>query len=115
MVIIRKDILSGATPQQIRDQTTELASAPLRDLAVSLAQDPNLTVSVITCENGAQELEVLHTGPPHHTEHTIDPRRFTRQPGASPARTLSIASQSAFADAVELIRAVLWDAQHTTG
>ena len=46
-----------------------------------------LTVSVITYSDGRQELEVLHTGPPHHTEQTIDSDRFTRQPG----RTLPIA------------------------
>jgi hypothetical protein len=114
MITIRKDILSNATPQQIRDQTANL-SAPLRDLAVSLAEDPNLTVSVITYDNGAQELEVLHTGPPHRTEDTIDQGRFTRQPDATPPRTLAIATQSALADAVELVRAILGDAQHTTG
>jgi hypothetical protein len=114
MITIRKDILSSATPQQIREQTTHLTPT-LRALAISLAQDVNLTVSVITYQNSAQELEVLHTGPPHRTEHTIDQRRFTDQPDASPVRTLSIATQSAFADAVELVRAILWDAQHTTG
>ena len=114
MITIRKYVLSGATPQQIRDQTAGLAPAPLRELAVSLAEDPNLTVSVITYENGMRELEVLHTGPPRHTEHTIDPEKFTRDPDAAPARTLSIATRSAFQDAVEMIRSILWDAQHTT-
>lgn len=113
MISIRKDIFTGATPQQIRDLTAGLAPAPLRELAVSLAQDRNLTVAVITCDSGAQELEVLHTGPPHRTEHTIDPGKFTRQP--APARTMAVTTQSALQDAVELIRATLWDAQHTTG
>ena len=40
MITIRKVILSGSTPGQIRDQTQGLASAPLRDLAVQLAGDP---------------------------------------------------------------------------
>jgi hypothetical protein len=115
MISIRKDILSGATPQQIRDLTTELPSAQLRELAVSLAEDPNLTVCVITYDSGAQELEVLHTGPPHRTEHSIDPWKFTRQSAAPPARTMSISTQPALRDAVEMIRAILWDAQHTTG
>ena len=114
MITIRKDTLSDATPQQIRELTTHLAPA-LRQLALSLAGDPELTVSVITYDNGAQELEVLHTGPPHRTEHTIDQRRFTHQPDAYPVRTLSITTQSAFADAIELIRGILRDAQHTTG
>lgn len=115
MIIIRKDILSGVTPQQIRDQTTGLTPAQLRDFAVSLAGDPDLTVSVITYENGAQELEVLHAGPPLRTEHTIDQRRFTREPYAAPARTLSITTQAALENAVDLIRAILRDVQHTAG
>ena len=115
MISIRKDILTGATPQQIRDLTPGLAPAQLRELAASLAQDRDLTVAVITYDSGAQELEVLHTGPPHRTEHTIDPRKFTRQPDAAPARTMSVTTQSALQDAVELIRAILRDVQHTTG
>lgn len=115
MITIRKDILSNAAPQQIREQTANLTPAPLRDLAVSLAEDPDLTVSVITYDNGAQELEVLHTGPPHRTEDTIDQRRFTRQPDTTPSRTVAITTQSALADAIELVRAILRDAQHATG
>ncbi len=115
MISIRKDILSGATPQQIRDLTTELPSTQLRELAVGLAEDPDLTVCVITYDSGAQELEVLHTGPPHRTEHSIDPRIFTRPSAAPPARTMSIGTQPALREAVEMIRAILRDAQHTTG
>jgi hypothetical protein len=114
MISIRKDILSGATPQQVRDLTAGLTSVQLREMAVSLAEDPDLTVCVITYDTGAQELEVLHTGPPHRTEHTIDQRKFTRQPDATPARTMSVTTQPALRDAVEMIRAILWDAQHTT-
>jgi hypothetical protein len=115
MISIRKDILSGAAAQQIRDLTAGLAPAPLRDLAVSLAQDPDLTIAVITYDSGAQELEVLHTGPPRCTEHTIDQRKFTREPGAAPARTMPVTSQPALQHAVEVIRAFLRDAQHATG
>jgi hypothetical protein len=107
MVRIRKDILSGATPQQVRELTARLASAPLRELAVSLAEDPSLTISVITYEGGAQELEVLHTGPPYLTAETIDPDRFTRGPGAVPARTISVATQSARRYAAGMIRAIV--------
>ena len=57
---------------------------------------------MITYDSGAQELEVLHTGPLHC-------------PDAAPARTMSVTTQSALQDAVELIRAILRDAQHTTG
>jgi hypothetical protein len=64
---------------------------------------------VITGDDGTQELEVLHTGPPHRTEHTIDRRRFTRQPPGTPARTLSIASPASVRDAVARVRAILLD------
>jgi hypothetical protein len=110
MITISKVILSGAAPGQIRDQASGLASAPLRDLAAELAGDPDLTVSVITYQDGSQELEVLHTGPPHRDENTIDRHRFTRQPSAAPARTLPIVGPADLHDAVNLIRAVLRDA-----
>ena len=52
-----------------------------------------LRVSVISYRDGSQALEVLPAGPPRHTGHTIDHRRFTR-PGAPAARTLPVAGQS---------------------
>jgi uncharacterized protein YaaW (UPF0174 family) len=70
---------------------------------------------VISYENGRQELEVLHTGPPHRTEHTIDCCRFEREPAAAPARTVSVSTPAALRDAAEAIRAILRDAQHSTG
>ena len=103
MITICKTILSGATPARIRAQIEGLASGRLRDLAVKLAGDPALTVSVITHEDGTQELEVLHTGPPHHTEQTIDSDRFTREP----AQTLPIAEPPDVQNAVALVRAIL--------
>jgi hypothetical protein len=115
MISIRKDILSGATPPQIRELTATLAPTQLRELAVSLADDPDLTIAVITYDSGTQELEVLHTGPPHHTEHTIDPRKFTREPAATPARTMPVTTASALQDAIQAIRALLQNAQHSTG
>ena len=105
MITICKTVLSGAAPARIREQTEGLASGWLRDLAVKLAGDPALTVSVITHEDSTQELEVLRTGPPHHTEQTIDSGRFTRQPG----RTLPIAEPPDVQDAVALVRAILLD------
>ena len=105
MITICKTILSGATPARIRAQIEGLASGRLRDLAVKLAGDPALTVSVITHEDGTQELEVLHTGPPHHTEQTIDSDRFTRQPG----QTLPVTEPSDVQDAVAVVRAILLD------
>jgi len=105
MITICKAILSGAKPAQIREQTEGLNPGWLRDLAVKLAGDPTLTVSVITYQDGAAELEVLHTGPPHHTEQTIDGDRFTRQPG----QTLPIAEPPDVQNAVAVVRAILLD------
>src|SRR5207247_3618068 len=95
VIKICKTVLSGASPGHIREQTESLAPAQLRELAVQLAADPDLTVSVITYDDGRAELEVLHTGPPHRTEHTIDYCRFEREPAAAPARTMSVATPSA--------------------
>jgi choline dehydrogenase-like flavoprotein len=80
-----------------------------------LEAGPDLTVSVITYDDGRAELEVLHTGPPHRTEHTIDCCRFERDPAAAPARTMSVSTPAALMDAAGMIRAILWDAQHSTG
>ena len=115
MITICKAILSGAKPAQIREQTEGLIPGWLRDLAVKLAGDPALTVSVITYQDGAQELEVLHTGPPHRTEHTIDRRRFTGQPQQEASRTLSIATPPGLQDAITLVRAILLDAAASLG
>jgi hypothetical protein len=112
VIKICKAILSGAAPGRIREQTGGLAPVQLRELAVQLAADPDLTVSVITYDNGRQELEVLHTGPPHRAEHTIDCGRFERESAANPARTMSVATPAALEDAAEAIRAILRDAQH---
>jgi hypothetical protein len=54
MITICKTVLSGAAPAWIREQTEGLASGGLRDLAVKLAGDPALTVSVITLQDGTQ-------------------------------------------------------------
>ncbi len=110
MTTICKAILSGSTPGQIRDQTEGLAPDRLRDLAVQLAGNPDLTVSVITHDDDTAELEVLYAGPPHHTEDTIDHLRFSRQLSGTQARTLSIASPDGLHDAVALVRAILLDA-----
>jgi hypothetical protein len=115
VIKICKTVLSGAAPGHIREQAAGLASAQLRELAVQLAADPDLTVSVITYDDGRAELEVLHTGPPQRTEHTIDCSRFEREPAATPARTMSVATPAALRDAASMIRAILRDAQHSTG
>jgi hypothetical protein len=107
VISICKTILSGQPPEQIRDRTDGLDSVPLRDLAARLAADPNLTVSVISYSDGRQELEVLHTGPPHNTDDTIDHRRFTRQTQEAPGWTLPVSTQAGLQDAVTVRRTVL--------
>jgi hypothetical protein len=110
VISICKTILSGMPPEQIRDLTEGLDSAPLRDLAARLAADPNLTVSMITYSDGRQELEVLHTGPPHNTDDTIDHHRFARQTQEAPGWTLPVSTQAGLQDAVTVIRTVLLNA-----
>jgi hypothetical protein len=115
MVQICKAVLTGADLTLVREQAARLAPAPLRELAAQLAADPDLTVSVITYDDGRAELEVLHTGPPHHTADTIDARAFTRDPAATPARTMPAATPDAARAAAAMIRAILRTAHHATG
>jgi hypothetical protein len=110
VITIRKTVFSDSTPGRIRDQLEGVATAPLGDLALELAADPDLTVSVITYDDGRLELEVLHTGLPHRTEDTIDCRRFTGQHPQATSRTLSIAAPTGLQDAVTMVRAILGDA-----
>ena len=117
MIRICRATLSGASPRHVREQTEGLAPAQLRELAVQLAGEthPDLTVSVLTYDDDRQELEVLHTGPPHHTEHSIDCCRFSREPEQAPSRTLSIATPVGLQDAVMLVRGILWSATAPDG
>src|SRR5437870_13033955 len=82
VIKISKTVLSGGAPGHIREQTEGLEPAQLRELAVQLAADPDLTVSVITYDDGRQELEVLHTGAPHRTRPTCGTSRG-RGPGTT--------------------------------
>jgi hypothetical protein len=73
MITSQKTILSGS-PSDIRRTVEELAfdqephehqaGARLRELAVSLAMQPGFSVSVISYEDGSQELEVVLTDHP---------------------------------------------------
>jgi len=115
MITIPKAILSGAAAEQIRDRARELApghpaASGLHDLAAELAAHRDLRVSMIIYEDGSVELEVLHTGPPHHNENTIDPRKFAGQAPAPADRTLSIAGESGIQDAANIVRAILHNA-----
>ena len=97
MITIHKAVLSGATLSEIRDQVEELARGPggnaasalLGDLAVELAAHSDLRVSVITYEDGTEELEVLHVGPPHGDENTIDRGKFADRARTAPDWTLA--------------------------
>jgi hypothetical protein len=115
MIKICKTVLTGADPALIREQAGRLTPAPLRELAVQLAADPDLTVSVITYDDGRAELEVLHTGLPRHTGDTIDCHRFHRDPAAPPVQTMPAATPDALADAAAMIRAILRTAHHAAG
>jgi hypothetical protein len=105
VITISKTVLSGSATQ-VRNQTKGLAPARLRDLAVRLAACPELTVSVISYQDGSQELEVLHTGAPRRTEDTVDHRKFAGHPG----ETLPVSSQDGLHRAVQLVRRTLRDA-----
>jgi hypothetical protein len=99
--IISKTTLSGAPPGQVRALAAGLATFPLRALAVDLAADPALTVSVITYQDGPAELEVLHTGLPHPAPQATSP------PWLPPARILPLATPADLDDAVTMIRALI--------
>jgi hypothetical protein len=118
VITIHKAVLSGATLSEIRTHLEELARGPggdaaparLRDLAVELAAHRDLRVSVITYEDGTEELEVLHAGPPYCDEDTFDREKFAGQARTAPDRTLRLAGESGMRDAVNLIRAILTNA-----
>ena len=97
---------SGASGSGLGD--AEVA-ARLRDLALHLASYRDLRVSVITYEDGSAELEVLHTGPPHHTEATIDHGKFAR-PATESGWVVDLTGDAALEHATDLIRAMLLEA-----
>ena len=107
MITICKAVLSGAKPAQIREQTEGLESDGLRDLAVKLAGDAALTVSVLSYADGRTELEVLRTGPPGETEETIDSRLLALQTGQVPVQRLPIAGPPDVQHAAALVRTIL--------
>jgi hypothetical protein len=109
VTIISKAILSATTAQHVRDVVSGLDPAPLWGLALELAARPGLRVSVITYQDGSTELEVLAAGPPHHDEHTIDCRRYTRTDQLGQSRILPPAGQSGLHDAVDMIQAIMRD------
>jgi hypothetical protein len=109
MIPFRKVTLSGSAPDRIREQTEGLESGCLRDLAVKLAGDAALTVSVLTYADGRTELEVLRTGPPGETGETIDSRLLALQTGQVPVQRLPIAGPPDVQNAAALVRTILAD------
>ncbi len=109
MITISKVTLSGSEPARIREQTEGLAPAGLRDLAVKLAADPALMVSVITYADGTQELEVLHVVPPQQRGESTDSALFARLAGQVPAQTLPIAGPPDVQHAATLVRTIVLD------
>jgi hypothetical protein len=120
MITIRKAVATRVPPDQIRAGIEALTSrsgtsgpgdaeveARLRELALHLASYPDLRVSVIIYEDGSAELEVLHAGPPHHTEATIDRGKFAGQPAAESGWVVDLTSESALERATDLIRGTL--------
>jgi hypothetical protein len=109
VIIISKAILSATTARHVRELVSGLDPAPLWDLALELAAQPGLRVSVITYQDGSTELEVLADGPPHRDEHTIDCRRFTRPDRLGRSRVLPPAGQPGLHAAVDMIQALMRD------
>lgn len=127
MITIRKAVATRVPPDQIRAGIEALTSksgtsrsgtsgpgpgdaeveARLRELALHLASYPDLQVSVIIYEDGSAELEVLHAGPPHHTEATIDRGKFAGQPAAESGWVVDLTGDSALERATDLIRGTL--------
>jgi hypothetical protein len=118
MITIRKAVATRVPPDQIRAGIEALTSrsgtcgpgpgdaevqARLRELALHLASYPDLRVSVIIYEDGSAELEVLHAGPPHHTEATIDRGKFAGQPAAESGWVVDLTGDSALERATDLI------------
>ena len=130
MITIRKAVARRVPPDQIRAGIEALASgsgapgsgasgsglgdaeiaARLRDLALQLASYRDLRVSVITYEDGSAELEVLHAGPPHHTEATIDRGKFAGRPATEAGWVVDLTGDAALDHATDLIRGMLLEA-----
>jgi hypothetical protein len=120
MITINKAVVSRVPPDQVQariDALTsgggpgdDLAAARLRDLALRLAAHRDLQVSVITYDDGRSELEVLHAGPPHYTEATIDCAKFAAPDRPAPGWIVSLADDAGLQSATDLVRGTLLDA-----
>ena len=134
MITIRKAVISRVWPDQLRAPAPRpgeaadavpaadadsvpgeaadagQAAARLADLAQHLAAYRDLQVSVITYEDGRAELQVLHAGPPHHTQDTIDRGKFGGPDHPAPGWVVSLADEGGLNAVTDLIRAALQEA-----
>jgi hypothetical protein len=120
MITINRAVVSRVPPDQVQAWIDALtpadspgddpAAARLRDLAVRLAAHRDLQVSVITYEDGRAELEVLHAGPPHYTEDTIDCAKFAGPDHPAPGWIVSLADDASLQSATDLVRGTLLNA-----
>jgi hypothetical protein len=110
MITIRKGVISRVWPDRRQAPADEdPPAAPLRDLALRLAAQRDLRVSVITYEDGQAELEVLHAGPPHPTAETIRGERLAGPDGGVPGWVVSLAAEGGLEDVADLVCATLRD------
>jgi hypothetical protein len=111
MITIRKGVISRVWPdrRQAPAPDEDPSAARLRDLALRLAAQRDLRVSVITYEDGRAELEVLHAGPPHPTAETIGRERLAGPDRAAPGWVVSLAAEGGLEDVADLVCAALRD------
>jgi hypothetical protein len=116
MVAMNSQLLSG-TPDEVRHTMEDLArdqddheyldGTRFRELAVKLATRHGLTVSAVTSDDGAYELEVTLDSAPRHEAIVID----RSQPGDHCQMTLErwllIGDEPRVEDAVNAISAIL--------
>jgi hypothetical protein len=116
VITIQKALISGTlddlqrkVEELARDQGPYeyMAGTRLRELAVALAMHDDLRVSVVTYENGSQELEVVLTGDPHCDAVMIDRNKLGDQCQVTWERWLAINDAPSTHIAVGLIKAVL--------
>ncbi len=120
MITIQKARLSGSlddlqrkVEDLARDQGPHeyLAGTRLRELAVALAMRADLCASVVTYEDGSQELEVVLTDHPSCDPVVIGRDQLGGQCQLSWERWLPIGDQPGIETVVNLIQAVLNAAQ----
>jgi hypothetical protein len=122
MESVTKTTLTGP-PAEVREKVDELgrALAPheylagrqMRGLAVELAQCARLKVSVLTCKDESQELEVVLTGDSHGDPLIVSRSKSGDHCQLTWSRWLPINDEADIADAADLITAILQTSTHT--